>query len=102
MIQGFAFEHDGRTYDCTVEKRTAPPAGTWWWFAVSQDQQRYATFETAEGDTQASVKARITAYYENLLRIRALPPEPRHHFGRPGRPKLVAKPVEQPAEQPEA
>ena len=89
MIQGFTFEHGDRTYTCTVEKRTAPPAGMWWWFAVSRDAQRYAIFEAVSGDTQASVKSRITAYYENLLRIRALPPEPRHQFSRPGRPKSV-------------
>ncbi|MCX5766060.1 MAG: hypothetical protein NTZ43_02390 [Gemmatimonadetes bacterium] len=89
MKQGFTFDHDGRTYECTVERRTAAPAGWWWWFAVSRDQQRYAPFEMADGDKEASVKARIIAYYENLLEVRARPPEPRHHFSRPGRPKSV-------------
>lgn len=91
MTQGFTFEHGDRSFVCTVEKRTAPPAGMWWWFAVSKDQQRYAPFEAADGDTQASVRARIAAYYDHLLRERAKPPEPRHQFSRPGRPKAVAK-----------
>ena len=89
MIQGFTFVDGDRTYTCTVEKRTAAPAGMWWWFAVSRDAQRYALFEVADNDTQASVKSRIIKYYENLLEIRARPPEPRHQFSRPGRPKSV-------------
>ena len=91
MPQGFTFTHGDRTYVCTVEKRTAAPAGWWWWFAVSKDQQRYAPFEVADGDSEKSVKTRITAYYENVLKVRARPPEARHQFSRPGRPKSVAK-----------
>ncbi len=91
MIQGFTFQHGDRTFTCTVERRTSPPVGDWWWFAVSRDQQRYSSFEAVASDTQASVKARVTAYYDNLLRLRALPPESRSHFGRPGRPKLAPK-----------
>lgn len=91
MHQGFTFEHGDRTYSCTVERRTTPPTGWWWWFAVSRDQQRYAPFEVAEGDTQGSVRSRITAYYEHLLDVRSRPPEPRHRFSRPGRPPSAAK-----------
>jgi len=95
MMQGFNFEHGGRTYTCTVEKRTTAPVGWWWWFAVTTDQQRYAPFEVASADTQASVKKRIIKYYENLLEVRARPPEPRQGFSRPGRPKtVVAAPEE--------
>lgn len=90
-MQGFTFEHGGRTYTCTKEKRTVAPVGWWWWFAVTSDQQRYAVFEVADNDTEKSVKKRITDYYENLLRVRALPPEARHHFSRPGRPPSVNK-----------
>lgn len=89
MMQGFTFDHDGRTFVCTVERRTAAPAGWWWWFAVSSDQQRYAPFEVADNDNQTNVKKRIAAYYDNLLVVRARPVEPRHHFSRPGRPKTV-------------
>ncbi len=89
MMQGFTFVHGERTYTCTVERRTAAPAGWWWWFAVTTDQQRYAPFEVSDSDTQASVKKRIAAYYENLLVVRARPTEARHGFSRPGRPKTV-------------
>ena len=88
MIGDFTFEHGDRTFSCTTERRTAPPGGNWWWFSVSRDDQRYSSFEAAPGDTQASVKARVTAYYQHVLEIRARPPEPRH--GRPpGRPKAI-------------
>ena len=86
MIGPFAFEHGGRKYTCAAEERTAAPAGTWWWFAVSHDQQRYAPFEAAAGDTQQSVRSRIVAYYEHLQWARAQPPAPRHGFSRPGKP----------------
>jgi hypothetical protein len=89
MIGDFTFEHGGRKYSCTVEQRTVPPVGKWWWFAVSQDQQRYSSFEAASSDTQSSVKARVTAYYENLLKIRARPPEARPVGRPPGRPKSI-------------
>jgi len=91
MIGAFTFEQDGRTYTCTAEERKAPPAGTWWWFSVSSDQQRYAPFEAASGDTQHTVKARIVAYYERRLWVRAQPVVPRERFGRPGKP--AAAPV---------
>ena len=91
MIKGFTFEHDERTYTCTVEKRTIPPVGWWWWFAVTGDSQRYAPFEAEDGDTERGVKRRIAAYYENVLIVRARPPEPRHQFSRPGRPPNKAK-----------
>ena len=87
MTQEFTFQHGDRTYVCTVEKRTAVPVGSWWWFAVSRDAQRYAPFEVVSNDTQTSVKARIIAYYENLLVVRARPPEARHQCSRPGRPR---------------
>ncbi len=90
MIQGFTFENNGRTYVCTIEERTAVPAGMFWWFAVTNDQQRYSAFEAISSDTQKSVKARIVAFYENLLRVRAEPVVPRNHFSR-GRPPAAAK-----------
>jgi len=82
----FAFEHGGRTYTCTTEKRKTPPTGTWWWFTVTSDSNRYAPFEAVAGDTQQSIKARIVAYYEHRLWARAQPAAPRQHFGRPGKP----------------
>ena len=83
MIKGFQFEEGGRTYKCTIEERTAEPLGTWWWFTASPDQQRYAPFQATSHDTQTSVKTRIVAYYENLLRVRSEPAAPRYGAGRP-------------------
>lgn len=91
MIADFTFEHGGRKYACTVEKRTIPPVGLWWWFSVSSDQQRYSTFEAVPSDTQKSVQKRVVEYYENLLKIRARPPEARPVGRPPGRPKSVPK-----------
>ena len=91
MIGAFAFEHSGRTFTCTAEERQTAPAGTWWWFAVSHDQQRYAPFEAVAGDTQHSVRSRIIAYYEHRLWVRAQPVVPKQHFTRPGKPVPPAK-----------
>ena len=91
MIKDFSFEDDDRTYDCTVEERKAPPAGHWWWFAVTGDAQRYAPFEAASSDTQKSVKARVIAYYTKLLFARSQPVEPKQHWARRGRPPASAK-----------
>ena len=93
MIGPFSFEHDGREYNCTVEVRKAVPAGTWWWFAVSRDQQRYAPFEANSHDTEKNVRARIVAYYTNLLEVRARPVVPRQHWARRGKPAAPATPV---------
>ena len=97
MIGAFTFEQNGRTYACAAEKRTTPPAGTWWWFSVSHDQQRYAPFEAAAGDTQRSIRERIVAYYEHRVWVRAQPVVPRERFGRPGKPAAVAAPAPAPA-----
>jgi len=88
----FTFEHGGRTYTCTTEKRKTPPTGTWWWFTVSSDSNRYAPFEAVAGDTQASIRTRIVAYYEHRLWARAQPAVPRQHFGRPGKPAVRGAP----------
>jgi hypothetical protein len=93
MIGAFTFVNGGRTYTCTVEVRKAAPAGTWWWFAVSDDQQRYAPFEAQKGDTEKSVQKRIVAYYENLLEVRARPVVPRQHWAHRGRPANPTPPA---------
>ena len=90
MLGAFTFEEGGRTYTCTPEKR-ATPEGTWWWFSVSNDSQRYAPFEAASRDTQRTVRARIVAWYERRLWVRAQPVVPRERFGRPRKP--AAAPV---------
>ena len=88
MIRGFEFEEDGRTFVCSVEARRTTPDVAWWWFNVSGDRQRYAPFQAASADTQKGVKAKILAFYVNLLEARARPAEPRSHWGR--RPKTDA------------
>ncbi len=65
MIKGFEFKDGMATYTCTVESRKGDTSDAWWWFAVSGDQQRYAPFRAERSDTQASVKERIVAFYEN-------------------------------------
>jgi hypothetical protein len=95
-IGAFTFEQGGRSYKCTAEKRDTPPAGTWWWFTVSSDPQRYAPFEADAGDTQQSIRSRIVAYYERRLWVRAQPAVPHQHFGRPGKPTVPAKNASRP------
>jgi len=86
MLGAFTFEEGGRTYTCKPETRDTPPEGTWWWFSVSNDSQRYAPFEAASSDTQRTVRARIVAWYERRLWVRAQPVVPRERYGRPGKP----------------
>ena len=85
MLKAFAFEEGGRTYECTPGNRGEAPGGSWWWFTVSDDSQRYARFKTAAGDTRSSVRARIVAYYEHRLWVRAQPVVRRNRFGRPAK-----------------
>lgn len=79
MIKPFQFEDSGRTYRCCVEE--ARTSGTqltaWWWFEVTDDNQRYAPFLAAKSDTRESVRSRILTYYTTLLERRAAPPQPR-------------------------
>lgn len=77
MIEGFEFVDNERTFTCSVEKAHALGNEPWWWFSVStDDRQRYAPFRATGGDTQKSVKARIVAYYDDLLVRRAAPATP--------------------------
>lgn len=84
-LGAFTFEHGGRTYECTPEERGDPSRGSWWWFTVSGDPQRYARFEATARDTKSSVQARIIEYYEHRLWVRAQPVVQRQHFGRPAK-----------------
>ena len=85
------FEEEGRTFTCEAAASMATPDTVWWWVKVSGDAQRYAAFHKQKGDTAASVKQRMIAYYEKVLADRARPPLPRQQqFGRP-----PAKPQQQ-------
>ena len=71
MIKGFEFQDGDRKYTCTVETQRATPDDPWWWFAVSGDQQRYAPFRAAAGDTRASVQERVVGVMASSVWIRA-------------------------------
>jgi hypothetical protein len=83
-IRPFDFEDGGRTYTCRVEKARSTATSAWWWFGVSGDAQRYAPFLAAPDDTEDAIRARIIAYYDNLLARRAMPAEPRQPYARRG------------------
>jgi hypothetical protein len=90
MLSAFTFEEGGRTYHCTPETRGDPSRGSWWWFTVSNDTQRYARFEASAADTRTSVRTRIVEYYEHRLWVRAQPVVPRQRFGHPVKPAAPA------------
>jgi hypothetical protein len=93
FVGTFEFEEGGRLYRCSVERERSARAGSWWWFDVSGDAQRYAPFHPEPGDTKNSVRARIVGYYNALLARRAMPPVPRHGPGRrPGQPNAFGTP----------
>jgi hypothetical protein len=70
----FAFVDRDRTFRCHVAPVHARSTDAWWWFDVStEDHQRHAPFRAEDGDTPASVQARVVAYYDNLLERRAAP-----------------------------
>jgi murein DD-endopeptidase MepM/ murein hydrolase activator NlpD len=74
----FSFIENERTYTCIREGLRGAQDDPWWWFSVSSDDRhRYAPFRAEPGDTEASVRPRVVAYYEDLLVRRAAPAEPR-------------------------
>lgn len=89
----FSFIENERTYTCTREGLRGAQDDPWWWFSVSSDDRhRYAPFRAEPGDTEASVRPRVVAYYEDLLVRRAAPAEPRWR-GRGGNQGNGAKPA---------
>ena len=75
MSDAFSFVDRGRTFTCSTEaRRLSSGDDVWWWFEVStDDRNRYAPFRAESTDTKASVKARVVAFYDNLLERRAAP-----------------------------
>ncbi|MBL8959624.1 MAG: hypothetical protein JNJ98_07225 [Gemmatimonadetes bacterium] len=96
----FEFEENGITYTCTREGPDKFMADAWWWFSVSSaaDRQRYAPFRAEPGDTPASVRPRIVAWYAALLEKRATPTT--HSWGQ-GRPPANAAAKAEKAAEPE-
>ena len=70
MSGAFRFVDGGRTYDCHVEAPHRGRSEAWWWFGVHGDRNRYAPFRADVADTEASVRARIVAYYDARLASR--------------------------------
>jgi hypothetical protein len=99
MIKGFDFEHDSKTYRCTVEPLRAQGGEPWWWFNVSGDPNRYAPFQAAGSDTRDSVKTRIVEYYTNHVARRLAPPVPRGRWQRQGQGAATPTATPAPADQ---
>ena len=91
MVASFQFEEDRRTFTCRVEERRSAKGEKWWWFGVSGDGHRYAPFQAASGDTEASVRTRILTYYSDLLARRAAPVVPRPHWANRAKPAVVVQ-----------
>jgi hypothetical protein len=78
MDQQFSFVDAGRTFTCRVEGARVGAADGWWWFDVSTERhERHAPFRAAASDTQAGVRERVVAYYDQWLARRAAPAQPR-------------------------
>jgi hypothetical protein len=76
--QGFSFVDAGRTFTCRVEHSRSRAGDAWWWFDVSTERhERHAPFRADVTDTQAGVRARVVAYYDDWLARRAAPAQPR-------------------------
>lgn len=102
----FSFIENERTYTCVREGLRGAQDDPWWWFSVSSDDRhRYAPFRAEPGDTEATVRPRVVAYYEDLLVRRAAPAEPRWR-GRGNQakstPAAAAAPVAAPVAAPAA
>jgi hypothetical protein len=90
MVQEFGFKEGTRTFTCTVETRKGTEADAWWWFAVSGDNQRYAPFRTARGDTRESVQERIVQFYNDRLFALTQPTQRGSHWGKRNAPGTAA------------
>ena len=90
----FEFENSGREFRCERGPSPATPGTLWWWVKVSGENQRYAAFRSEKGETEAKLKTRVIAYYEQLLADRARPPAPRPNWSqrKPGAPAPAAAP----------
>ncbi|AHG89446.1 hypothetical protein J421_1909 [Gemmatirosa kalamazoonensis] len=76
----FSFIDAGRTFRCRIENSRTRAGDAWWWFEVSTEQyERHAPFRAEASDTPAGVRARVVAYYDDLLARRAAPAQGRWH-----------------------
>lgn len=76
--EGFSFVDAGRTFTCRVEGSRPRSGDSWWWFDVSTERhERHAPFRAESSDTADAVRARVVAYYDELLARRAAPAQSR-------------------------
>ena len=74
MCSNFDFTDAGRTFECEVRQGGGQRTDAWWWFRVStDDRHRYAPFRAVDADTEASVRSRVVAYYDDLMTRRGMP-----------------------------
>ena len=98
----FTFIENERTYTCVREGLRGAHDDPWWWFSVSSDDRhRYAPFRAEPGDTEATVRPRVVAYYEDLLVRRSAPAEPRWRGRGQGNGAKPAAAAPAPAAEPE-
>jgi hypothetical protein len=74
------FKDGDRTFVCRAESSPATPRTLWWWISVTGESSRYAAFRTESGDTEARLRPRILAFYQQVLADRARPPLVRQHW----------------------
>jgi hypothetical protein len=101
MPREFEFVDSGRKFICSVEVPSRTGMTPWWWFRVdSGESTRHAPFEASATDTEQSVKARIIAYYEQLLAIQARPAYQKPAWRKPERPATAGESAPVPAVAP--
>jgi len=74
------FQEGERTFTCRAASSPATPGTVWWWVSVTGESQRYAAFRAEASDTPPNLRARILAYYTQLLADRERPREIRPHW----------------------
>lgn len=74
------FKDGDRVFVCRAESSPATPRTLWWWISVTGESSRYAAFHAESGDTEARLRPRILAFYQQMLADRARPPMVRQHW----------------------
>ena len=74
------FKDGDRMFVCRAESSPATPGTLWWWISVTGESSRYAAFRAESSDTEARLRPRVLAYYEQILAERARPPIVRQHW----------------------
>jgi hypothetical protein len=100
-MKALEFEDVGRTFTCEAASSPATPGTLWWWVSVSGENQRYAAFRVEAGDTAATLRPRVLAYYQQILADRERPRITRPTWAqRKPVPAAAPAPAEASAEEP--